>query len=128
MSCVALTLLCGSCRNDWTIKDMPPVPAKANGAGYVSGFEADGASLIIPVEVPADGEYTILIKGRASLGDTPGEGVVSTGSSSASFTLGKAYEWNDATVKLNLKAGVNDMRISKGSGNGLFQIDYIELQ
>lgn len=125
---VAAVFLMTSCRNDWTIKDMPPVPEKADGAGYVTGFDESEAAVIIPVEVPAAGNYRIAVCGRASQDGTPGTGAISCGSSSAQLSFGQAYSWAESEVTLSLEAGVNNLVISGENGNGLFHIDYIEVR
>lgn len=125
---VAVAILMGSCRNDWTIKDMPPVPEKAEGAGYVAGMENEGAAVVIPVEVASAGPCTVVVCGRATKDGTPGTGSISSGSSSAQITFNQAYTWSECEVTLTLEAGVNDVVISGDEGNGLFHIDYIEVK
>ena len=104
---IAVAGLMSSCRNAWTIKDMPPVPGKAAGAGYVTGPETEG---------------------RATQDGTPGTGSITSGSASAQITFSQAYTWSDCEVTLNLEAGVNNVVISGKDGNGLFQVDYIEVR
>lgn len=125
---IAMAGLMSSCRNDWTIKDMPPVPEKADGAGYVTGLETEGAAVIIPVEAASAGPRTIVVRGRATQDGTPGTGSISCGSASAQVTFSQAYTWSDCEVTLDLEAGVNDVVISGKDGNGLFQVDYIEVR
>lgn len=125
---IAMAWLMSSCRNDWTIKDMPPVPEKADGAGYVTGLETEGAAVIIPVEAASAGPRTIVVRGRATEDGTPGTGSISCGSASAQVTFSQAYTWSDCEVTLDLEAGVNDVVISGKDGNGLFQVDYIEVR
>ena len=121
-------LLLGSCRKDLTIRDMSPVPERAEGAGYVTGFDTPQACIYIPVEVPTAGQYTITVRGRATQDGTVGTGEISVGTDNASISFDKAYVWSDCTVNLSLQAGVNDICISAGDGNGLFQTDYIDLK
>ena len=123
----AMSVMCG-CKNDWTISELPPVPEKADGNGYVSGFDGEGSGLIIPVEVAAAGDYNIVVRGRAASDAAAGTGIISAGESSANLTFDKAYQWTDVSVKLSLKAGVNDIDIAAGPGNGLFEIDDSELK
>lgn len=125
---IMMAVALDSCRNDWTIKDMPPVPEKADGAGYVAGFESETAGIVIPVEVSASGSYTIVVRGRASVDGVIGTGVISAGASSASVSFPQAYAWGDCQVTLNLEAGVNQIVISGEGGNGNFQVDYIEVK
>lgn len=125
---IAMAGLMSSCRNDWTIKDMPPVPEKADGAGYVTGLETEGAAVTIPVEVSAAGPRTIVVRGRAIQDDTSGTGSITSGSASAQISFSQAYTWSDCEVTLDLEAGVNDVVISGKDGNGLFQVDYIEVR
>ena len=125
---IAMAWLMSSCRNDWTIKDMPPVPEKADGAGYVTGLETEGAAVIIPVEAASAGPRTIVVRGRATEDGTPGTGSISCGSASAQVSFSQAYTWSDCEVTLDLEAGVNDVVISGKDGNGLFQVDYIEVR
>lgn len=125
---IAMAWLMSSCRNDWTIKDMPPVPEKADGAGYVTGLETEGAAVIIPVEAASAGPRAIVVRGRATEDGTPGTGSISCGSASAQVTFSQAYTWSDCEVTLDLEAGVNDVVISGKDGNGLFQVDYIEVR
>lgn len=125
---IAVAGLMSSCRNDWTIKDMPPVPEKADGAGYVTGLETEGAAVTIPVEVSSAGSHTIVVRGRATQDGTPGTGSITSGSASAQISFSQAYTWSDCEVTLNLEAGVNNVVISGKDGNGLFQVDYIEVR
>lgn len=124
---VVMALVLDSCRNDWTIKDMPPVPEKADGAGYVTGFDSETAGIIIPVEVDAPGSYTVVVRGRASIDGETGTGTVSSGVSSAAVSFSKAHVWGDCQITLDLEAGVNRIIISGEGGNGCFQVDYIEV-
>lgn len=124
----AVAVLLSSCRNDWTIKDMPPVPEKADGAGYVEGFDATGAAAVIPVEVDAGGSYRIAVRGRATEDGTAGTGQIACGASTAALTFDQAYTWGDCEVTLDLAAGVNYLEISGEGANGLFQIDYLEIR
>lgn len=125
---IMVAIALDSCRNDWTIKDMPPVPEKADGTGYVAGFESEAAGIVIPVEVGASGSYTIVVRGRASVDGVTGTGVISTGASSASVSFPQAYVWGECQVALNLESGVNHIVISGEGGNGNFQVDYIEVK
>ena len=125
---VAMVALMTSCRNDWTIKDMPPVPEKADGAGYVTGFDEVESAVIIPVEVSAAGNYKVAVRGRASQDGTAGTGSIAADGSSAQLSFQQAYSWSDCEVTLNLEAGVNNLVISGEGGNGLFHIDYIEVR
>ena len=125
---IAVAGLMSSCSNDWTIKDMPPVPEKADGAGYVTGLETEGAAVTIPVEVSSAGSHTIVVRGRATQDGTPGTGSITSASASAQITFSQAYTWSDCEVTLNLEAGVNNVVISGKDGNGLFQVDYIEVR
>lgn len=125
---IIMTVALESCRNDWTIKDMPPVPEKAEGTGYVTGFDSGDAGIVIPVEVEAAGSYAIVVRGRASIDGETGTGRISTGSSSASLSFPQAYVWNDCQVTLDFEAGVNHIVISGEDGNGNFQVDYIEVK
>lgn len=125
---IAMAGLMSSCRNDWTIKDMPPVPEKADGAGYVTGLETEGAAVTIPVEVSAAGSRTIVVRGRATRDGSPGTGSITSGSASAQISFSQAYTWSDCEVTLDFEAGVNDVVISGKDGNGLFQVDYIEVR
>lgn len=125
---IAVAGLMSSCRNDWTIKDMPPVPEKADGAGYVTGLETEGAAVTIPVEVSSAGSHTIVVRGRATQDGTPGTGSITSASASAQITFSQAYTWSYCEVTLNLEAGVNNVVISGKDGNGLFQVDYIEVR
>lgn len=123
-----MTIVLDSCKNDWAIKDMPPVPEKADGAGYVTGFDSADAGIVIPVEVSSAGSYTVVVRGRASFDGEAGTGEISSGASSASLSFPKAYVWEDCQVTLNLQAGVNNIVISGEGGNGNFQVDYIEVR
>lgn len=120
-------LLSASCKEDWTIKDVPAIPESAQGFGYVSGFEG-GGSVLFAVEVPSDGTYTIGVVGRGTTEGSLGTGEISANGTSAALTFGNLGSWAEETVTLPLKAGVNDIEISGAGGNGLFHIDYIELK
>lgn len=115
------------CKKDWTIKDAPAIQERPNGFGYVSGFE-NGGDVLYAVEVASAGNYQIVVRGRATEEGVPGTGVISAGSSQASFTFANIGAWQDANVTLSLEAGVNDITVSAGDGNGLFHLDYIELK
>lgn len=125
---IVLLTLMGACKNDWTIKDMPPVPEKGEGAGYVTGFTDAGAAVIIPVEVSSAGSYQIVVKGRATQDGTPGTGSVKCNGSTAAISFGQAYTWSECGVSLTLQAGTNNIEITGAGGNGLFEVDYIELR
>lgn len=127
-ACIVLLAAFGSCRNDWTIKDMPPVPEKADGAGYVEGLDQEGAEVVIPVEMASAGDCRIVVRGRATVDGTAGTGAISAGSSSAALSFPQAYSWSDCEVSLHLEAGVNEVVISGLGGNGNFQVDYIEVK
>lgn len=126
--CATMMLFLGSCRNDWTIKDMPPVPEKAAGAGYVTGFDSEDASIVIPVQVESAGSHTVTVRGRAVSDEAAGTGTISAGTSSATLTFNEAYVWSDCEVSLELQAGVNEIIISGANGNGAFQVDYIDVK
>ena len=70
-----------------------------------------------------------MLHGRATQDGTPGTGAVSVADgASADFSFAKAGAWQDVTVQLALPAGVSQLDINRGSGNGLFDIDYIEVK
>lgn len=126
---LAASLSFSGCANDWTIKDVPPIAEKADGFGYASGFDTEASGVIIPVEVTAADTYNIVLHGRATQDGTPGTGAVSVADgASADFSFAKAGAWQDVTVQLALPAGVSQLDINRGSGNGLFDIDYIEVK
>lgn len=120
-------LLSASCKEDWTIKNVPPIPESAQGFGYVSGFE-NGGSVLFAVEVQSEGTYTIGIVGRGTTEGTAGTGEISANGTSAALNFANLGSWAEQTVTLPLKAGINDIEISGAGGNGLFHIDYIELK
>lgn len=124
---VAVAAGMSSCKEDWTVKNVPPIPEVAQGFGYVSGFE-NGGSVMFAVEAPAAGSYTIEVVGRGTTEGSAGTGEISCGTSSAPLTFSNLGSWAGQTVSLQLQAGTNDIIISAGQGNGLFHIDYIELK
>lgn len=127
MIAVMVLALSTSCKEDWTVKEVPPVPEKAQGFGYVSGFENDG-SVIFAVEVPSAGTYNITVVGRGSVEGTPGTGEIKAGKSQANLSFTNIGSWAGQTVSLQLETGTNYVEILAGTGNGLFHIDYIELK
>lgn len=127
MIMAATVLLSASCKEDWTIKDVPPIPESAQGFGYVAGFDG-GGSVLFAVEVPADGTYTIGVVGRGTTEGTAGTGEITANGTSVALNFANLGSWGEQTVTLPLKAGINDIEISGNGGNGLFHIDYIELK
>lgn len=127
MIMVGALLLSTSCKEDWTIKEVPAIPESAQGFGYVSGFE-NGGSVLFAVEVPADGTYTIAVVGRGTTEGTAGTGEISANGTSVELNFSNLGSWAEQTVTLPLNGGINDIEISGAGGNGLFHIDYIELK
>lgn len=123
----AAVMLSASCKEDWTIKNVPAIPESAQGFGYVAGFEG-GGSVLFAVEVPADGTYTVCVVGRGTTEGTAGTGEISANGTSVALDFENLGSWAVQTVTLPLKAGINDIEISGNGGNGLFHIDYIELK
>ena len=126
---IAITVGLMSCKNDWTIDDadLPPIAENSDGFGYVGNFTGEGASVLFAVEVPVTRDYTVIVRGRAS-SDIPGAGVFKVNGDEKQISFDEQYVWKDQTVTVRLNQGVNDVDICKGSGNGMFFIDYIELK
>ena len=118
-----------SCKNDWTIDDadLLPIAENSDGFGYVGNFTGEGASVLFSVEIPVTSEYTIIVRGRAS-SDIPGTGVFKVNGDEKQISFDEQYVWKDQTVAVRLNQGVNYVDVCKGSGNGMFFIDYIELK
>ena len=114
---IAITVGLMSCKNDLTIDDadLPPIAENSDGFGYVGNFTGEGASVLFAVEVPASS-------------DIPGAGVFKVNGDEKQISFDEQYVWKDQTVTVRLNQGVNDVDICKGSGNGMFFIDYIELK
>ena len=117
-----------SCKNDWTIDDadLPPIAENSDGFGYVGNFTGEGASVLFSVEVPVTSEYTIIVRRASS--DIPGTGVFKVNGDEKQISFDEQYVWKDQTVTVRLNQGVNYVDVCKGSGNGMFFIDYIELK
>lgn len=94
-------------------------------SGYVGDFSGKEASVLFAVEAPSAGSYSITIKGRAK-GSTAGTGVLTANGTNTDISFAGS-DWSDCKATVSLKKGINDVGISRGSGNGLFYIDYIEL-
>ena len=69
---------------------------------------------------------TLSPKGRAK-GSSAGTGVLTANGSDTDITFAGS-DWSECKATVNLNKGINDVEISRGSGNGLFYIDYIELK
>ena len=125
---MAMTVLV-SCKNDWTIDDadLPPIAENPDGFGCVGNFTGEGASVLFAVEVAAAGEYTVVVRGRAS-SDVPGTGILKVNGDEQQISFDERYVWKDYTVTVRLDKGVNDVDVCRGGGNGMFFIDYIELK
>ncbi len=122
---LCLVILVSGCKEDWSIN--PPSAAGEHAAGgYVGIFEDDGASILFAVETAMAGNYDIVVRGRAS-SDAPGTGRVSNGMENATITFKERSIWSNDTVRIKLTEGLNEIRVSKGAGNGCFYIDYIEI-
>lgn len=126
---IAITVGLMSCKNDWTIDDadLPPIVENSDGFGSVGDFTGEGASVLFAVEVPVTDDYTVIVRGRAS-SDIPGTGIIKVNGSEEQVSFNEQYVWKDQTVTVRLEQGMNDIDICKGSGNGMFFIDYIELK
>ena len=94
-------------------------------SGYVGDFSGKEASVLFAVEAPSAGSYSITIKGRAKV-STAGTGVLTANGTNTDISFAGS-DWSDCKATVSLKKGINDVEISRGSGNGLFYIDYIEL-
>lgn len=88
-------------------------------------FSGKEASVLFAVEAPSAGSYSITIKGRAKV-STAGTGVLTANGTNTDISFAGS-DWSDCKATVSLKKGINDVEISRGSGNGLFYIDYIEL-
>lgn len=127
MILAGVLMLSTSCKEDWTIKDVPPIPESAQGFGYVAGFE-NGGSVLFAVEADADATYTIAVVGRGTTEGTAGTGKISANGMSVALSFSNLGSWAEQAVSLPLKKGINNIEISAAGGNGLFHIDYIELK
>ena len=54
-------------------------------------------------------------------------GVLTANGSDTDITFAGS-DWSECKATVSLNKGINDVEISRGSGNGLFYIDYIELK
>ena len=122
-SIVAIAAIMCSCSSD--NKEMTNGSSSGE-SGYVGDFSGKEASVLFAVEAPSAGTYTIIIKGRAK-GTAAGTGVLTANGSGTDITFG-GTEWSECEASVSLNKGINDVEIGRGSGNGLFYIDYIELK
>lgn len=95
-----------------------------SGNGYVTGFEANGARVSLPLRATA-GLYTVRIGYRSPFGDKGYDMVVNGAKHSGVFPrTGNAFAVCAAGA-VELRSGANDLSIEKGWG--YYDIDYIEL-
>ena len=95
--------------------------------GFVRNFSPDGASLVITVSSPDDMQYDITVRGMSLDPESPAEAVLRTGEESFSFVFTEPGQWMDVTVPVNLRTGLNHLKITKAPDtSGSFRIDRIE--
>ena len=121
---VALAAVICSCSSD--NKESSNNGSSSNESGYVGDFSGKEASVLFAVEAPSAGSYSITIKGRAK-GITAGTGVLTANGTNTDISFAGS-DWSECKATVSLKKGINDVEIGRGSGNGLFYIDYIELK
>lgn len=124
---IILAAGCTGCKNDWQVKELPPTAEAADGMGAVGDFSEEDASVLFRVEVPEEGDYEITVRGRATT-EASGTGIVAIGGNTYDMAFPDQYRWTEQTITARLNKGENDIDIAKGRGNGLFLIDYIELE
>ena len=122
---LALAAVICSCSNNDDNKESSK-DSNAKESGYVGDFSGKEASVLFAVEAPSAGSYSIPIKGRAK-GSSAGTGVLTANGSDTDITFAGS-DWSECKATVNLNKGINDVELSRGSGNGLFYIDYIELK
>ena len=95
--------------------------------GFVRNFSPDGASLVITVSSPDDMQYDITVRGMSLDRESPAEAVLLTGEESFSFAFTEPGQWMDVTVPVNLRTGLNQLKIMKAPDtSGSFRIDWLE--
>lgn len=123
---LALAAVICSCSNNDDDNKESSKDSNAKESGYVGDFSGKEASVLFAVEAPSAGSYSITIKGRAK-GGSAGTGVLTANGSDTDITFAGS-DWSECKATVNLNKGINDVEISRSSGNGLFYIDYIELK
>ncbi len=104
---------------------------KYSASGYVGDFANTGASILLAVEVPAKGEYTLQVR-YANAEQASGTGSLYINDNKVSKqiafpVLGK-NEWGTVSTKVSLAQGVNLISIQKDKGdNGLFSVDCLQI-
>lgn len=104
---------------------------KYSGSGYVDDFQNTGASILLAVEVPAKGEYTLQIR-YANSEKESGTGSVYINDNKISKQMGfpvlDKNEWGTVSTRVSLVQGINFISIQKDKGdNGLFCLDYLQI-
>ncbi|MBY0013406.1 glycosyl hydrolase [Paenibacillus typhae] len=101
------------------------VEGSYSGTGYVTGFDAAGDSLQIPVLLEQDGTYMLKIHYR-TIGGSKVNTVKLNGNEIANYTFAEAGTWKDAVLgQYDFKAGSNVVEIV--SSWGWMDVDYIQL-
>lgn len=96
--------------------------------GFVRNFSPDGASLVITVSSPDDMQCDITVRGMSLDRESPAEAVLRTGEDTFSFAFTEHGQWMDVTVPVNLRTGLNHLKITKAPDtSGSFRIDWLEL-
>jgi hypothetical protein len=102
-----------------------------SGNGYVTGFE-HGGSVLITVDVPATGEYSLDIRyGNSSGKSATGSLYINDKKHAEQLNmpdLKNGSDWETILVNISLQAGTNFVSIQKDEAdNGLFNLDFIQI-
>ncbi|MFC4102399.1 glycosyl hydrolase [Paenibacillus xanthanilyticus] len=96
-----------------------------SGDGYVTGFDEDGNTLAMTVNVPVSGRYTLSIRYKAQ-GDKTNP-VLLNDETLADYVFKNSDAWTDGVVgEYELQAGNPTLRIGKSWG--WIDVDFAELQ
>lgn len=97
-----------------------------SGTGYVTGFDNDGDSVTVNVNVDTSGLYSILIRYNAPYGNKECSLVVNN-SPLGNIPLNETSGFTEINAsKVQLNAGDNSIKIDKNWG--WYEIDYIKIQ
>ena len=104
-----------------------------SGTGFAAGFEQNGAGIRFHVETPQAGTYTMVVRYANGKNDAYAQKLTCSVNGNAQKVrfsdLGSWEEWEDRTVTVELKEGINTIDLVKNSDDsGGMNVDYITLK
>ncbi|WP_370148928.1 CBM35 domain-containing protein [Streptacidiphilus sp. EB129] len=87
------------------------------GTGYVTGFTAPGARLIVSVDVPTAGSYPVAVRYANSTGSAQTLSLYTNGLKNQQLSLPAGSGWLSATQNLALRSGLNLIGYQLDSGD-----------